>query len=495
MSGQQYGRGQSGDLTRMIASGGVWVIGGRVARTLVTLIGMAFLARLLQPADFGVLALVTSMMVLSLVVLEGFVEFPILRHDALSRDGLRSLIWLSLSLTTIAVGIIWIAAPLVERAIGFPHLAIAFRVISPILFAQVVIVAGTAMLRRMHRFRTAVAINVVSQIFYFLPAVTLAFAGFGLLSALIGQIIAMGVSALAYMSAARLPILPPRKLDYSALDGTGVHGALGRMLAWGWTNIDTIMVAIVLGPAITGLYSRAYNINVQIKEPFAALDSIVRQAFAALKNREGGLDEQVERTVRLITIASAFLAAGAIAARHEIVFVLLGPRWEPVAPILAVLAVSLPAKVVMLVLDGLAGAVGNMRRLVLRHVVLLALIGGGVFFGVRFGPLAVAANVSLAIYVALLVPQGAGDDRRVPIMRLMLLMVPGLVIGAALCGVAEFLTDMIPAGAILARLAALLTVFGVAAIAIAITLPSRWLGSRMDGVRRLLFPKIIGAGS
>jgi O-antigen/teichoic acid export membrane protein len=52
----QLDRGSGSNMGRTLFRGTAYLIGGRVARTTITISGIAVLARLLSPADFGVVA-------------------------------------------------------------------------------------------------------------------------------------------------------------------------------------------------------------------------------------------------------------------------------------------------------------------------------------------------------------------------------------------------------------------------------------------------------
>lgn len=482
-------RGTSADLTRMIARGGAWAIGARVARTAVTVLGMAVLARLLTPADFGVLALSLSASLLSLALLEGFIDFPSLRHDDFSSSALRSLIWVSILILGVIASAIWALAPLIERWMQFPRLAIGLRFVCPLLIAQVFITAGVAILRRQHRFHIAAIIHVSTAILYFGPAILFALAGYGLYSVLLAQALSQVATALALIVAARVPVLPPRTLDLSGVGHTGTYGAGSRLLAWMATNIDTIAIGAALGPTATGLYSRAYNISVQLKEPFIALDAIVRQALAALKNREAGFEQQVDRAIRLLMVSSSFVAAAAFMMREEIVAVLLGPAFLSCAPILAALAIGLPGRVMFVFRDSMATALGAMQAMTLRNAILLVALAGGAIAAAPFGGVWVGLVVSGATYLALFAPTGEARVTGLGAARFARLLAPGVTAGIAVAAGGEALLDLLDGGLWL-RIAAGGAYLAVAAIVLVMLVPRSWLGGRLAKLRA----RLIGAG-
>jgi O-antigen/teichoic acid export membrane protein len=477
------GRGSEKGLSRMIFSGSAWLIGARVGRTLITLIGMAILARLLTPSDFGVLAFATSATVLSLVVIEGVIDYPALREDELSTGIVRSLLWAGLAVTAIFSIILWFGAPALERLIAFPDLTLGLRAMIPVCLAQVFFVAGSALLRRQHRFAISAQISVLSVALYMIVAVVLAAKGIGLWSVLFAQIFAQVVTAIVIAIASQMPLLPPRRFDFGGSLHVGGWGAASRLVAWGWTTIDKLAISLTLGPAATGLYSRAYNINVQAKEPFVAIDQTIRQAFAALKNREGGFVAQMIMALRLMTLLSGFTAAAIIVLREPIVAVLLGSQWTAAVPALALLAAGLPARIARIYFDSLTISLGSMRGLVIRHIAILAVIAAGLYLFADRGIGWVAAIVSVTLYLSLLSAVGKAERAAgATTMAIGGAMLPGLAFGALLVALAESASIAVHAPA-LPDIALRAFILALGAAALGIFCPAGWIGEKLDRKR------------
>lgn len=485
-------RGVSDSAARIVASGGSWMIGARVVRTLVTVIGMIALARLLTPTDFGVVAVTSTVSLLSLVIIEGAIDIPALRHDGLTRDAVQSMIWTALIVMVPFGAVLYAAAPSIEAVLHFPQLAAALRGVVPVFVLQVFFIAGSALLRRQHRFRSAAMISVGSVVAYMALAVMLAVFGWGLWSIIIAQNAAMLLTAVVLMRQTAIGLSWPRDFSWAAVGHVGAYGAGSRILAWFWTSIDTVAVAAVLGPAAAGLYARAYNISVQLKEPFSALDAPIRQALVAVSNRDGRVVAQAVAMLRLITFATAGAAAVCAVLRDPLVMLLLGPQWRGSAPVLAILAIGLPARVALMFFDGLATTAGSMPNMMLRHGVLCLAVGGGVFFAAPFGVAAVATLVCAAVYLALLLPTRR-SERAIVGGRLALLgaMLPGLGFGGGLLIFGEFVVLPFAGGNPLAALAVMLPASAASAVLVAAILPGRWLPPALRKRRR----QLIGRGA
>lgn len=488
------GRGDHKGMGRTILKGSAHLLGGRVARTLINLVGMMVLARLLAPADFGVLALATTATILSLVILEGVIDYPAIRNDDLTREGLRSLIWAGVLVMLLFGLLLWTIAPLAERELDFPHLANALRAMIPVCIAQVFFVAGLGILRRHHRFGAASVQSVITVLLYIGIAIALVALGYGLYGVLAGMVVANIVSAVVLASLAKLPVMPPHSLSTMRQHvHLGGYGALSRLLNWAWASVDTLAASILLGPTAAGLYSRAHNINVQAKEPFLAVDQTMRQAFASGKSNGPAVGAQMVAALRLVTIASGFIAAAIIILRDEVVLVLLGTQWAAAALPLAILAAGLPPRIARMYFDGLAVVVGDVRGMAVRHILLLALMLAGLALFAQRGLPWVAAAMTVPLYLSLLFATGAQERAVIgPVGRMLAAMLPGMALAIALVALAELIIRPLAADHVLLRAALDCAILGIVALLLALFVPDRWLGQAAARLRQRLLPFVRG---
>jgi O-antigen/teichoic acid export membrane protein len=472
----------------MVAAGSSWLVAGRLSQSLIAVLGMAVLARLLSPQDFGVLALSNAPILLLSAITVGFIDFPAVRDNDLSDTNLRSLIWTCFALISVFAVAIWFGSPYAERALGFPRLAEVMRGRIPFTFVYVIVTACMAVLRRAHRFRAISALSILNIAVYVVLTISMALSGFGMWSLVLGHLASISVVAIVAVALTRIPLAPPRRIKLFGVGSPAVMGAFSRAVVWSWSNIDTIAVGAVAGPAVTGLYNRAYNINHHLKEPFAAMDATLRQALAVLNARGGDYADQVDQALRLVTIGAALVAAAVISARTELVLLLLGDNWRPAAPILAMLIVGLPARAVLIFLDGLSASVASLSSTVVRNLVLLALVVVGVLLAGPYGAEAVAASVSACLYMAIFLPLSV-KARGITLPRIARAMLPGLLIGAVLAACGEGVRDALP-DHFWWRSLGLAAFYAVALVTLALALPEGWLGGPLAKVRRGLLSRL-----
>lgn len=485
-------RGSSTSLGRMVLRGTARLIGGRVARTIVTLAGIAILARLLTPADFGVVAVAAMMLPLSRALLDGLIDVPTIREDALDRAGLANLIWTGVTLMAGLAAALWLAAPALAVLLNSPRLEAVLRVLCFGLLAQPFIAAGHALLRREHRFGVAALFMPVAGAAYVLTAIALALLGCGVWSLILGQIASLVFTGAGLALISGIPLLPPRRLQAGVAWRLGGLGIATKLPAWLAANIDTLFASAALGAAGAGLYSRAYNITTQMKEPFAVLDQTVRQAFVAQR----GLDDAAASRatlggLRLVVLAASLVSAGVIVLREPLVALLLGPQWGAVVLPLAILAASLPARVARLYLDGFTYARGSMRHMLARNIVIVALLAGGLWLWAADGVTAIALVVA-AVHLGTLFFRGGAVDIAVAgtTAQRLATIAPGYAAGAALVALGEVLALLSGAGEPV-EWGLRAGVCSLWCAIVALVMPGRWLPKSWRRRRQQILPNVL----
>ncbi len=434
-------RGAATSVSRLLLSGGAWSLLSRFGQSFVMLSGTIVLARVLTPADFGTVALSTSLCVLMLVIAEGFIDYPLLRSDNLTGNRLQSLLWAGLALMGVLGVISALVAPLVEEAFDFVGLANVIRFSSLIFLSQTVMVTARSLLRRQHRFRDAGMLVIASAIVYVGTAVTLALTGWGVWSLVIGQAVSSITLAALLARTAGLSLRFPQTFDLKGVLRTGGMGLTARVLSWFWSSIDTIVVGLATSAAATGMYSRAYNLTVQLKEPFAALDHPVRQALTVSKSTTLGYETVFRETSRLILTLAVQAAVAVSLMSAAIVALILGPQWSQAAPIFALLVLGVPARIANNLLDGDAVVAGDMGRMVVRHILLALAIGSGTILLASQGIMAVATVVIASLYIPVFI-QFSVKTGFAGTWRTIAIVLPPLASGAATYGIYTILEPL-----------------------------------------------------
>lgn len=482
--GDVLDRGAPRSASAVVLSGSAWLVAARIGRTVISIAGLAITARLLTPAEFGIMASSAITLVLARAITEPIIDVPAIRDHDLTGHDYRAHLWWAILVSAALSIVTWLAAPALARAAHVPDLAPALRGFALVFVPQAVFCAGNSLLRRQHQFARIARISVSNLIVTQGVTIALALAGHGWRALVGGMMVSIVLLAVQSAWPARLDLRPPRRLAPSGFSASGV-GAIN----WAMTNLDTVFATLLLGPAATGLYSRAYNLNTQLKEPFAEIDVTIRQAFGLVRGQgKDGHQPQALAGLRLLAMAAALAAGSLIAMRHEAVTILLGKDWLGVIPPLVILLIGFPLRIARIYLDSVTVAWGSLRPLLAQRMALIAVLVAQLVLTGGRGIEWIAGALVTVQALALVMP-GSPAEREVlgPLHMRLAALLPGFALMAAIIGAAEGVALVFGTlglvGGILAKGAAM----AVVALAAALLTPASWLiGPLARGRARLL---------
>jgi lipopolysaccharide exporter len=366
--------------------GMLWAYGSFAAGRALTLASTVVLARLLDPRDFGLVALaLVFTAVLETVADLGLGQVLVIADQ---RD-------LRARADTVFVGSLAIGAGLALLIAALGPVAAAFFD-QPALTGLMALLGANFLLRalgsthyalaeRALDFRSRTRAEVAEVLVRGVVAIALAAAGAGALSIVAGYL--AGTVALVVTVWRLVPWRPRLRGERTPLRSFWRLGAAFGgvdLLAALSNNVDYVFIGRVLGPASLGLYSIGFRLpELLVMNLTLVAGRVLFPAFAAVGR--DGLPRAFEIALRYTVMLSLPLAAGLAALAHPIVVALFGERWE--------------------------GAVTPMRVLTLYALALTLNIPAGTAYKAGGRPqlllaLALPRLVVLVVSIALLVDHG-----------------------------------------------------------------------------------------
>ncbi len=405
-------------------SGLTWGALGAAANVLFQVGFTAAMARLLAPADFGLLAMCSLSLRLFSYVSQLGLGPALVQRERLGDQDVRLALGITWVISSVAALGVVATAPLLGWFFRSPEVVPLVQVLSLNLLLTGLGAVPTALLRRGLRFRELALVETGSYALGFgAVAVAAGAAGAGpwsLVAATLGQ------SAVALAGAAalvRLPLRPTLRGDRAALLGYGARHSLITVLEFLGANLDAALVGRLLGEVTLGVYNRALVLTNQPVERAAGI--LARVLFPLLATVQA--ERRKVGAVFLLGLAAIGLFAGAVsaglaAAAGDVVRLLLGPGWGEAAGVVEVLAFSVPlmfmSNVAGVVCDALALLHFKLRVQAFGLAALAALMAALYPLGLRGIALAILVGeaLRLAVYLRFLARElqcARGDLARV----------------------------------------------------------------------------------
>ncbi len=306
----------------------------------------AILARILTPADFGLVAMVAPLLTLADSLSNFGLETATVQREELDNKQLSASFWLSLKVNAVVVGLIVFMAPILayfyqeQELIGISlTMAIGF-------LAVCLTFVHKSLLKRQMRFGVITTTEVISLILASAIAITAASKGWGYW-ALVLQIVSMQlIESVAY-----LIICPWRPKKYTennqndanlrAMFSYGAHLTGFRFLTRIGMQLDRIIVGSLGGAGTLGLYQIAYKWSYfSFQQVYYPLFDVAVSSFSRTLHDTNLYRSYCRKGLMLLFALCMPALAFLFVEARNVLLLLLGNQWLAAVPIFRVLSVA-----------------------------------------------------------------------------------------------------------------------------------------------------------
>lgn len=289
-----------------------------------------FLARLLVPEDFGLIAMMMVFFELTNVLIESGMGQALIRSKEVSDSDLSTVFYMNLGICSVSYILLYLGAPYIAKFYNQPLLTSLVRISGLVVFFNAVKVVQIAVLSRQMNFREQMRANTLGVIGSGIIAVLAAYMGAGVWS-LVAQLLASAsISAIILWSASSWrPGLEFSGESFKRLFGFGSHLLAEGFLTILFQNSYLLVIGRLFSAEATGLYFFARKISQLMSEQLTgAVQQATYPALATLQDD----DEVLKRKYRVITQLLMFVVAPVmffLAAVAEPMFDLLfDDKWQ-----------------------------------------------------------------------------------------------------------------------------------------------------------------------
>ena len=390
----------SAGLTKHAIGGLLWLMLSAGTQAGVQAAALIILARLLVPADFGIIGAAMIVVGLSTIFSQLGVGPAIVQRTSLEPRHLRVGFTLSTVLGALMAGLVWLSAPQIARFFSMTQLEPVLRVVSLIFVCQGAATVSEALAQRSLRFRWLATVDLASfAVGFLLVGTSMAWCGFGVWAMVCAHLTQNVLRALALLIGQphpRRPMLELRSANELLYFGGGFTLArIGNYLAG---QGDNLIVGRWLGAEALGFYGQAYLLMVTPATLVGqTLDRVLFPSMALVQ----GEPHRLRRAYRagITTVSLLLLPASLMLAilAPEVVAVLLGTKWTPAVAPLQLLALGLLFRTSYKLSDSVCRATGAVYDRAARQWVFAVAVLVGAWIGQRAGLAGVALGVLAAI--------------------------------------------------------------------------------------------------
>ncbi|MEZ0447895.1 lipopolysaccharide biosynthesis protein [Cellulomonas sp. ICMP 17802] len=329
-------------LGKKAASGALWMTAQKWLMRLTGLVTIAILARLLDPQDFGVVAVASAVVPFVLLLSDLGLSTYLVQVEDPDRRTLSTGFWFSLIAAVVLGGALTAAVPAIVDLLNVPDAAPVLRVL---LLSVPLVVCGSvpsALLRRHLAFKRLAMQSAIAAGAAQVVAVVLALSGAGVWALVAQTLTAAAIqTGAAWISARWLPSLQFSRERFAEMMRFGYKIVAVDILGVARNWAETAIVAVALG--VTGLgYLAIAQRLVQVAQDLggSAIIPVSTVVLAQVRSTPDRLRSAYMRASALTYLTVSPVLTFVAVAAPVVLPLLFGPQWDPAVAVTRGLAVA-----------------------------------------------------------------------------------------------------------------------------------------------------------
>jgi teichuronic acid exporter len=346
---------KSEELGTSIRQGSAWLFVGNTGNQILSFLFGIVLARLLVPADFGMLVTISVFTGLAGFISGGGMGQALVRAKEVTKQDYDMVFTLQIIVGCLIYAAFFFAAPWFAKWYDTPLYADLLRVSAlSFIFRPFVNLPGSILYREM-RFKEQTGVRIVALLIANAITIGMAYTGYGVWSLIFGGI--AGAAANALLLAPLAKWRPGWSLNFKGGESIARYGFLVSVtdiFSYLRNQVSIFALSHTLGPASVGLYNKGENLA---RMPHAFITGSVYQVlFRAMASEQGNLDKcryLFFRSIALVAVYATPFYVGLQWLSEPLIRGIYGLKWIEAATPLLILSLAWP----FWLMNNLSGAV------------------------------------------------------------------------------------------------------------------------------------------
>jgi O-antigen/teichoic acid export membrane protein len=369
-----------------------WTAVAKWSAQLASWAGFLVVARLLSPADFGLLSLTTVYLGLVALLSEFGIGAAIVNLQGLTANQIKQMNGLAVLCACGALVVSFVVSRPIANFFRVPELFLVLLVMSTGLLLSGLRGVPQALMQREMRFRALAAVESSQTVVQVAATIVLAALGARYWALVIGGLIGPALGTVCLLVLQRPGFAWPRVRSLRRMLSFGWAVLVANVCWYAYSNADFIIAGKLLGRSALGAYSLAWTLANTPGEKIATLIMRVTPSFfAACQNDHAALRRYTCRLTQGISIIIFPATLGLATVARDFVHLVLGNKWEQTVTPLILLCLYAALGSTVSILPQVLNAVGRQKKAMWNSVLKLAVLPAAFYIGSRWGGAGIAA--------------------------------------------------------------------------------------------------------
>jgi len=364
----------------------------------IRLASIVVLARILIPEHFGLMGMVTAL----LVLIERFQDIglgeAIIQKKDITHEQVSNLFWITLCICISFSIIVALSAKIIAWFYKEPRLVWITVSLSFNFILSGLVIQHKAIIRRQMRFDHFSIISIFSTVFGLSVGILLALRGFGYW-ALVWKALATSflTTVLSWSLCRWRPGLPVRNAGIKPLLLFGGNVTGTNILFYLSRNLDSILLGRFFGPLQVGLYTKAAQLTaIPVTQLLEPTKNVGLPVLSTLQNDSVTYSNYFNKILAVLCFVYMPIIVYIAIYAHPIVTIALGSQWMQAVPIFRLLAISFFASPIVSMYGMILLSSGQGKRYLFWGLFTNLSTIVFIFIGIKWGALGIAASWSIS---------------------------------------------------------------------------------------------------
>jgi polysaccharide transporter, PST family len=403
-NGAFHPRAGSHEIRRLAVRGAAATVSASGLALAAQVVSTVWLARLLTPADFGVVTMVTTFSLLLVSFgLNGFTE-AVIQSDEIDRYTASNLFWLNTGAALLLSVGFAATGSLLARLYHNPLVIKVTACLSVGIVISAASVIHLALLKRTLRFTGISGNDFVGRAVNTAVSIVLALRGWGywaLAAGILAQQLSVTVGA--WCLCRWIPSLPrpTGKTGAMVRFAIKVYGQFG--VAYSQLNVDNLLVGWRFNAVALGFYKKAFDLfALTASQLTAPLNNVALAALSRLNQDHERFRRSLASSLGVVAFVGMAMSADLTLVGRDVVRLVLGAKWSESGRIFEIFGPGIGAMLLCSTVGWVHLPIGRPGRWLRWSLVSLAITVSLFLVALRWGPAGIAAAWSVSFWTLLI---------------------------------------------------------------------------------------------
>lgn len=314
----------------------------KYSNVLLTIIISAILARLLTPAEFGIVALVSVFIAFFSLLGNMGIGPAIVQVKELTDLDLSSIFSFSVFMAFFLALAFFLSSDLIANFYNEQDLVPIVRLLSISVFFNILSIVPNALNRKKLRFKEMAVVNILIQVTTGLIAIFMAFNGYSYYSLVIQSVLSgfLGFLIFYLLYPVKISFLI-RKEPLRKIASFSSFQFAFNFINYFSRNLDNILIGKYLGNASLGFYNKSYTLMLlPVRNLTHVITPVLHPVLSNHQDDKKYIFNSYCKIIKILALLGFPLSVFLYFAASELILIMFGPQWEASIPVFKILATT-----------------------------------------------------------------------------------------------------------------------------------------------------------